>query len=235
MPQLFSDRRDAGRQLASRLTYLVGKPNLVVLGLPRGGIPVAYEVAKALGAPLDVFVVRKIGVPGQPELAMGAVASGGVRVVNTEIVRGLGIDRRTFDEVTVEEQRELARRERLYHRDRPFPALRGVTVLLVDDGVATGSTMQAGVLALREHQPAAIVAAAPVMSMSARDTLAKVADACVFVATPEVFYGVGQWYDDFTQTTDDEVNALLSESTASPEPDGAGSSRQEKVPIVSTS
>jgi predicted phosphoribosyltransferase len=172
---------------------------------------------------LDVFVVRKIGVPGQPELAMGAVASGGVRVVNEQVVRALRIDRRTFDEMTVAEQRELARREQLYRRGRPFPALRGATVLLVDDGVATGSTMQAAVLALREHQPAAILAAAPVMSLSARDTLAKTADGCGFVATPEVFYGVGQWYDDFTQTTDDEVNALLAE--------GAGP--EKKVPVAS--
>jgi predicted phosphoribosyltransferase len=173
---------------------------------------VAQEVARALDAPLDVFVVRKLGLPGQPEYAMGAVATGGVRVVNTEAVHALGIDRRTFDEVTEMEQRELARRERRYRQDRPFPELRGATVVLVDDGVATGSTMRAGVLALRQHQPAAIIAAAPVMSVSARDDLAKTADACAWVATPEPFYGVGMWYEDFAQTTDEEVNTILAEA-----------------------
>jgi predicted phosphoribosyltransferase len=223
MPALFLNRTEAGRQLAAKLTDLRGQPEVVVLGLPRGGVPVAHEVARGLGAPLDVFVVRKIGVPGEPELAMGAVASGGARVVNTEVVRMLGIERRVFDQVTEVEQRELARREQRYRQGRPFPSLLGATVVLVDDGVATGSTMRAAVLALRHHEPAAIVAAAPVMSLSARAALEKVADRCVFVATPEPFYGVAAWYQDFTQTTDEEVDAVLAESgTTPPNPALAG-------------
>lgn len=209
MHTLFNDRQDAGRQLAARLAGFRGRPDVVVLGLPRGGIPVAAEVAQALGARLDCFVVRKIGVPEEPELAMGAVASGGVRVVNTDVVQALGIERRIFDQVTEVEQREVARRERLYRGDRPFPSLTGQTVILVDDGVATGSTMSAGALALRQHEPARIIAAAPVMSLSARDALARAADECVAVATPEPFYGVATWYRDFTQTTDQEVEAAL--------------------------
>jgi len=213
MIALFSDRQEAGQQLAAKLSHLAGREKLVVLGLPRGGVPVAAEVARALGAPLDVFVVRKLGVPGQEELAMGAVASGGVRVENEEVIRSLGIARRTLDEVTEVEKRELARREREYRRGRPFPLIHDGTVVLVDDGVATGSTMLAAVKALRQQGPAAIVAAAPVMSRSAQVALSQVADACVVVATPEPFYGVGAWYHDFTQTTDDEVRALLEQET----------------------
>lgn len=220
MPALFLNRADAGRQLAARLNDLRGQPEVVVLGLPRGGVPVAHEVARTLGAPLDVFIVRKIGVPAEPELAMGAVASGGVRVVNTEVVRMLGIERRVFDQVTEAEQRELTRREQRYRQGRPFPPLRGTTVVLVDDGVATGSTMRAAVLALRQHEPATIIVATPVMSLSARAALEKVADRCVFIATPEPFYGVAAWYRDFTQTTDEEVDALLAERAGTP-PDQA--------------
>jgi predicted phosphoribosyltransferase len=214
MIPIFSDRHAAGRQLAGKVSHLSGRHNLVVLGLPRGGVPVAAEVARTLGAPLDVFVVRKLGVPGQEELAMGAVASGGVRVENEEVIRSLGISRRTLDDVTEAEQRELARREREYRQGRPFPSIRDGTVVLVDDGVATGSTMMAAVKALRQQGPAAIVVAAPVMSRSAHAALSRLADVCVVVATPEPFYGVGAWYQDFTQTTDDEVRALLAQTPA---------------------
>jgi predicted phosphoribosyltransferase len=216
MGPLFSDRIDAGRQLARRLRYLKGREKLVVLGLPRGGVPVAAEVAAALGAPLDVVVVRKLGVPGQEELAMGAIASGGVRVVNREIVSAIGISGDLFDQVAATEARELERRERMYRKDRPFPDLKDTTVLLVDDGVATGSTMIAALRALRQHHPAHLVAAAPVMAESARAALSREADACVTVATPEPFYGVGQWYRDFSQTSDAEVVALLDRTVAVP-------------------
>jgi predicted phosphoribosyltransferase len=209
MPPLFSNRQDAGRKLAERLAFLAGQPKLVVLGLPRGGVPVAAVVAKALGAPLNVFVVRKIGVPGHEELAMGAVASGGVRVVNQEVVRAAGIERRVFDSVGEQELHEVARRERAYRQNLPAPDLRGATVLLIDDGVATGSTMLAGVLALRQLGPARIIVAAPVMSREAADLLTRSADQCVSVAEPEPFYGVGQHYRDFAQTSDDEVRSLL--------------------------
>ena len=209
MSALFHDRHDAGRQLAAQLQSLAGSPGLVVLGLPRGGVPVAGEVAAALDAPLEVFVVRKIGVPGHEELAMGAVASGGVRVVNQDVVRMAGISRRDFDDLTAMELREVSRRERAYRADRPFPDLRGATVILVDDGVATGSTMLAGVNALRQLGPAAIIAAAPVMAREAYRTLAAAADRCECVAMPEPFYGVGAHYRDFSQTTDEEVREVL--------------------------
>ena len=214
MNALFSDRRDAGRQLAARLSHLAGRPKLIVLGLPRGGVPIAAEVAQALGAPMDVFVVRKLGVPGHEELAMGAVASGGVRVINNEVVASLGIPQRAIDAVTEVETRELERRERAYRQDRLFPDVKNATVVLVDDGVATGSTMLAGLQALREHGPASLIAAAPVMSLSAEAALSRVADACVSVATPEQFYGVGAWYRDFSQTSDAEVLALLEKAKA---------------------
>jgi putative phosphoribosyl transferase len=209
MSALFNDRHDAGRQLAARLQSLARRPGLVVLGLPRGGVPVAGEVAAALDAPLDVFVVRKIGVPGHEELALGAVASGGVRVVNQDVVRVTGISRRDFDDLTAMELREVSRRERAYRADCPFPDLRGATVILVDDGVATGSTMLAGVHALRQLGPAAVIAAAPVMAREAYRTLAAAADRCECVALPEPFYGVGMYYRDFSQTTDEEVRGVL--------------------------
>jgi predicted phosphoribosyltransferase len=209
MPALFTDRQDAGRQLAVRLRSLAGRPGLLVLGLPRGGVPVAGEVAAALDAPLEVFVVRKIGIPGHEELAMGAVASGGVRVVNQDVMRMTGVSRRDFDNVTAMELREVSRREREYLADRPFPDLRGATVILVDDGVATGSTMLAGVHALRQLGPATVIAAAPVMAREAYRTLAAAADLCECVAMPEPFYGVGAHYRDFSQTTDEEVRAVL--------------------------
>jgi predicted phosphoribosyltransferase len=211
---LFANRVEAGRQLAGRLAHLAGRDRLIVLGLPRGGVPVAAEVAAVLGAPLDVFVVRKLGVPGREELAMGAVASGGVRVINAETVTALDISRETLDEVTAAERRELARRERAYRGSRPMPGLADASILLVDDGVATGSTMLAAIRGLRQQHPATLVVAAPVMSQSAFADLEREADACVTLATPEPFYGVGTWYEDFSQTSDAEVLSILEQAAA---------------------
>jgi predicted phosphoribosyltransferase len=209
---LFSDRVEAGRQLAVQLRRLAGRPGVVVLGLPRGGVPVAGMVAAALGAPLDVFVVRKIGVPRREELAMGAVASGGVRVVNQEVVRAAGVSRHEFDEATEREFLEVQRRERAFRLDRPFPDLKGSTVILVDDGVATGSTMLAGVHALRQLGPDQIIVAAPVMARQAYEALAREADGCECITIPTPFYGVGAYYHDFTQTSDQEVRRVLRHS-----------------------
>lgn len=214
MSRLFPNRVEAGRKLSAELRHLAGS-NPLVLGLPRGGVPVAFEIARALDARLDVFVVRKLGVPGQEELAMGAIASGGVRVINPDVVEGLGIPEATIDAVASVEQRELARRERAYRGDRPYPDLRHATVILVDDGVATGATMLAGVRAIRRQGPALLVVAAPVMSVSAKHALEREADSCIALATPEPFMGVGAWYDDFGQTTDAEVVALLRTADAS--------------------
>jgi predicted phosphoribosyltransferase len=211
-PPLFRDRRAAGRRLAAALGRYAGRPDVVVLALPRGGVPVAHEVARALGAPLDVFVVRKLGVPGHEELAMGALATPGVRVLNEPVVRGLGIPPHVIDAVARQEEAELARRERLYRGDRPPLDVRGQTVILVDDGLATGATMHAAVRALRQRQPARIVVAVPTAAAEACEALETEADDVVCAVTPEPFYSVGLWYDDFEQTTDDEVRALLDES-----------------------
>ncbi len=201
----FMNRGDAGQQLAQRMGQFAGRADVIVLALPRGGVPVAAEVARALAVPLDVFLVRKLGLPGQEELAMGAVASGGVRALNTDITRALGVTDAMIDRVTAREVEELARRERIFRGGRPYPSLHGKTVLLVDDGVATGATMLVAVRAIRTLGPFAIIAAAPVMSKSARTALLREADACVTVATPEPFHGVGEWYRDFDQTSDAEV------------------------------
>jgi putative phosphoribosyl transferase len=221
----FFDRHDAGRQLATRFRHLAGRPGVIVLGLPRGGVPVAAEVAEALSAPLDVFVVRKLGVPGHEEFAMGAIASGGVRILSQDVIRAIQISREQLDAVTAAERRELERREREYRLGRPFPDLHGATVILVDDGVATGSTMLAAIHALREHAPAAIIAAAPVMSESAHQMLSRAADRCEAVAVPEPFRAVGAWYDDFSQTTDDEVRTLLQQAAA-PDPAKQGADQE---------
>ena len=208
-PQRFRNRTDAGRQLAEKLAAYADRPDVLVLALPRGGVPVGYEVSRALGAPLDVFLVRKLGAPGYEELAMGAVASGGVRVLNDEIVRGLGISDHEIDAAAARELQELARRQRLYRGDRPPPDVAGRTVILVDDGLATGATMRAAIRASRQQQPARIVVAVPTASADTSETLKTEADDVVCAMTPEPFLAVGHWYEDFTQTTDDEVRELL--------------------------
>jgi predicted phosphoribosyltransferase len=206
---LFRDRADAGRQLARKLGRYAGRSDVVVLGLPRGGVPVAYEVARALRAPLDVFLVRKLGVPGHEELAMGAIASGGVRVLNEEAVRKLDISEEVLDEVAAEEGRELERRERAYRDGRPPPVVRGKIVTLVDDGLATGSTMRAAVAALRRLGPSRIVVAVPVGAPETCAELGEEADESVCAHMPDPFLAVGLWYEDFSQTTDEEVHDLL--------------------------
>jgi predicted phosphoribosyltransferase len=208
-PPPFRDRKEAGRLLAEKLAAYANHPDVLVLALPRGGVPVAYEVARALGAPLDVFLVRKLGVPGHEELAMGAVATGGVRVLNDHVVHALGIPDYVIDAVTEWEQQELARRERLYRGDRPPPDVRGRTVILVDDGLATGATMYAAIQALRQQQPDRIVVAVPTASPETCNELRKEVDDVLCAITPEPFYGVGLWYEDFSQTTDEEVRDLL--------------------------
>jgi predicted phosphoribosyltransferase len=205
----FHDRIDAGRQLAARLSAYADRPEVLVLALPRGGVPVGYEAARALHAPLDVFLVRKLGVPEQEELAMGAIATGGVRVINEEVVRRLRLPPELLDEVAEQEMQELERRERRYRGHRPPPNVRGKTVILVDDGLATGSTMRAAVAALRQQKPARIVVAVPVGAAETCADLEREADEVVCVHTPEPFYAVGLWYGDFTQTSDDEVRYLL--------------------------
>jgi predicted phosphoribosyltransferase len=207
--QPFRDRRDAGAALADRLHSYKGRDDLVVLALPRGGVPVAYEVARALGAPLDVFVVRKLGVPGHRELAMGAIASGGVRVLNHDVVAWCGISAAAIEAVASAEQAELERRERAYRGGRPPVELNGRTVLLVDDGLATGSTMKAAVQAVRAYRPARIAVAVPVGALETCRELAHLADDVVCARTPEPFSAVGLWYRDFGQTSDAEVCELL--------------------------
>lgn len=209
----FRDRAEAGRALAGRLVGgFAGDPGVIVLALPRGGVPVAAEVARALGAPLDVLLVRKLGVPGREELAMGAIASGGVRVVNREVVGALRIAPEDFERVAREEAEELARREAAYRNDLPWPDLRGRAVILIDDGLATGSTMRAAVGAARSQGPRRVVVAVPTAAPSTCEELRTIADDCVCILTPEPFQAVGLWYEDFSQTTDAEVRALLDAS-----------------------
>ena len=212
MDQVFRDRQDAGIQLAARLLRYAGDPKVLVLGLPRGGVPVAYQVARRLDAPLDVFVVRKLGVPGHRELAMGAIATGGVRVLNPEVVTALRINEPVIAAVATQEQIELERQERVYRGNVPFPGLAGRIVIVVDDGLATGSTMRAAVRALRQMQPARIVVAAPVAAAETCRSLAAEADEVVCVSTPELFHAVSMWYQEFSQTTDEEVRTLLESS-----------------------
>ena len=209
MPVPFRDRSDAGQELASRLAQYRNRSGVVVLGLPRGGIPVAAEVARALNAPLDAFLVRKLGVPGHEELAMGAIASGGLHVLNDETIRDLGIPAAAIDAVEANERRELTRRERLYRGAKAPLDVAGKTVILVDDGLATGSTMRAGALALRERNPAWLVGAVPVASRGVCEAMRDVVDDMVCAETPEPFYAVGLWYDNFGQTTDDDVRSAL--------------------------
>jgi predicted phosphoribosyltransferase len=209
----FRNRSDAGHVLAAHLTQYAHRSDVIVLALPRGGVPVAYEVARALAVPLDVFLVRKLGVPRHEELAMGAVASGGVRVLNERVVNGLGIAEDVIDAVAAAEEQELRRRERAYRGDRPPPDVHGRTVILVDDGLATGATMLAAVRALRAQAPARIVVAVPTGSPDTCEQLRAEADEVVCALSPQPFSAVGLWYQDFAQTTDDEVRNLLARTT----------------------
>ncbi|MFF4415354.1 phosphoribosyltransferase [Streptosporangium sp. NPDC001559] len=212
--RVFEDRRDAGRVLARLLEHYRGRPDVVVLGLPRGGVPVAYEIAVALGAPLDVFVVRKLGLPGHEELAMGAIAGGGVVVLNEDVVRRAGVSPETLREVAAGERRELARRERAYREGGAPLDLMGRTVVVVDDGLATGATVRAAVAALRRHEPAGIVVAVPTAPEPALGELRELADQVVCASTPPLFSAVGFSYRDFEQTTDEEVRDLLRAAAA---------------------
>jgi putative phosphoribosyl transferase len=209
MLRRFRDRRDAGERLAIELRRFANRSDLLVLGLPRGGVPVAFEVARALEAPLDIFIVRKLGLPWHEELAMGAIASGGVRVLDDELIRIARVSDAEVARVTAIEQAELERRERQYRGNRPFPNLTGRTVILVDDGLATGSTMRAAVAALRKEDPAKVVVGVPVAAPETCDAFRDIADEIVCAETPEPFVAVGAWYEDFLQTTDGEVHDLI--------------------------
>jgi putative phosphoribosyl transferase len=206
---IFQNRAEAGQRLASLLGMYANREDVIVLGVPRGGVPIAFEVATALNLPLDIFVLRKLGVPGHEEFAFGAIGSGGVRVLDRQVVQSLGLSNMVIDLVTRTERAELARREQIYRGQRPPLNVRGKTVILVDDGIATGASLTAGVHAVRQMQPAAIVIAAPVAPRSTIKRLRHEVDDVVCVETPERFYGVGQFYHDFSQVSDEEVNALL--------------------------
>lgn len=222
---LYRDRRHAGRELAVPLRQFAGRSDVVVLALPRGGVPVGYEIARALGAPLDVFVVRKLGLPFHRELAIGAIASGGIRVLNQELIEGLRISPSAIDAAAEAEQWELERREALYRGGRTPATLFGRTVILVDDGLATGASMRAAIEGVRDHRPARIVVAAPVASADTCRELQALADDVVCAATPEPFQAVGLWYDDFSQTPDLEVRELLAlaaDERRAPSHEGAG-------------
>jgi len=209
MTEGFLDRREAGHVLAGHLTRYADRDDVAVLALPRGGVPVAFEVAQALHLPLDVLIVRKLGVPGHEELAMGAIASGGVRIVNEGVMRDMGISAPLLESVAVGEQNELARREKVYRGERQAVGVEGRTILLVDDGLATGSTMRAAVAALRQRNPERVVVAVPVAARSTCEELKEEVDEVVCAVTPAPFYGVGQWYENFSQTSDEEVKELL--------------------------
>ena len=218
MRRVFEDREAAGRALAAGLGAWRARPDAIVLGLPRGGVPVAFEVARALDLPLDVLVVRKLGLPWQPELAMGAIAGGGALVVNEEVLRYLPPGDGAFEAVRAREQRELERREREYRGDRPPLDPRGLSVILVDDGLATGATMEAAVRSLQSLGARRVVVAVPVAAVEARERIASVADEVVCLETPEFFSAVGQWYRDFGQTSDTEVTELLACARRRPAP-----------------
>src|SRR5947208_1699462 len=210
---IFRDRTEAGQVLASKLTKYLNQVDTVILALPRGGVPVAYEIGKELGLPVDIFVVRKLGVPGHEELAMGAIASGGVRHINRDVVDQVRIDSETIDVASRREQKEIERREQLYRGQRSPVDVRNKTVIVVDDGLATGSTMHAAIAALRQHRPARIVVAVPAASPQTCSEIADEVDEIICAATPETFYAVGQWYQEFSQTTDEEVRDLLARAS----------------------
>jgi predicted phosphoribosyltransferase len=217
VPRRFADRRDAGAVLANALDLYRGRSDVVVLALPRGGLPVAYEVARSLNAPLDVLIVRKIGAPGHPEFAIGAIASGGISVLDRDFIAANRIPPRVVEAIVQRERAEVARREQAYRANRPPVPVKGKQVILVDDGLATGSTMHAAVLAVRQQRPAGIVVAAPVGSRQACEALTAVADQVICPLTPEPFSAVGLWYVDFSETTDNEVRHFLQPQTAGPE------------------
>lgn len=204
-----TDRTEAGRELAEALVHYRGQEKVLILALPRGGVPVAYEIAAVLHAPLDLVLVRKLGAPGQRELAMGAIASGGIQVLNHDLIRTLSVTERDIERVAEQEQRELERREAAYRGDRPRPAIGGRTVILVDDGVATGATMRAAIASLRQQHPARIVIALPLAPASTVATLAREADEVICLHSPEPFVAIGRWYQDFGQVSDRDVQALL--------------------------
>ena len=208
-PSKFSDRRQAGRELAKRLSHYAGREDVLVLGLPRGGVPVGYEIANSLGAPLDVFIVRKLGVPGHEELAMGAIATGGIMVLDSALIRNLGLSSQGVQHVVEAEKRELERREKIFRAGRPALHVMGKTIILVDDGLATGATMRAAVKALKTQMPARMVIAVPVAAMETCESFRGEVDEVICAQTPEHFYAVGLWYEDFSQTTDREVGELL--------------------------
>lgn len=214
----YRDRREAGWKLAKMLSSYAGQPDVVVLGLPRGGIPVAFEVAKALEAPLDVFVVRKLGVPGYPELAMGAIASGGARIINEDVIAGLDIPDEAIERVALREEQEIAKREEIYRGARPRMSLTGKTIILVDDGLATGATMRAAVSALRGYRPKKIVVAVPTAPPEVCAAFDELVDETICLTTPQFFMGVGGVYRDFSQTTDQEVREMLEEAGRKEEP-----------------
>jgi putative phosphoribosyl transferase len=213
MEKPLKDRTEAGRLLAERLSSYGDREDVLVLALPRGGVPVAFEIAKKLNAPLDVFIVRKLGVPWQPELAMGAIASGGVRVLNDDVVRAYGISNEEIASVEAEEKKELERRERVYRDERPAPDVGGKTVILVDNGIATGTTMLAALAALKKLEPARIIVAVAVAPLSTYEELEAEADEVICLITPEPFYAISLWYEHFAQTTDEEVRDLLARAT----------------------
>lgn len=206
---MFENRKEAGQQLAQELSEYAGRDDVVVLGLPRGGVPVAFEVAKALKAPLDVFVVRKLGLPRNPELAMGAIASGDVRVMNENVVRKSGVSDRAIERVIEQEREKLKEREEIYRGARPRVDLEGKTVLLIDDGLATGATMRAAIRALREHNPQKVVVAVPTAPPETCAEFEEIVDEIICVTTPRLFMGVGGAYRDFSQTTNQEVRDML--------------------------
>ncbi|NEQ29785.1 MAG: phosphoribosyltransferase [Leptolyngbya sp. SIO4C5] len=215
MKERFHNRTDAGRQLAQKLSQYARRPDVIVLALPRGGVPVAYEIATALQVPLDLCLVRKLGVPDRPELAMGAIASPNIRILNQEIIASLDLSPQVVEQVTRHEQQELARRDRCYRGSRPFPPLRDRSVVVVDDGIATGSTIRAAIAAIKYQSPARIMVAVPVAPSSTAAVLKPQVDNLVCLKLPDSLYSISLWYEDFSQTSDQEVQQLLSQAMTS--------------------